>query len=129
MAGPLGQYTLGQGHVKDKIPAYTMGTGHVKFFYDKGKYLYLRTLDLYHECKKRGFNVEQKIYRHHPKGLDNLWFPDDLARAINLARIGERIQEKPHLYTWYGHKIYNEDGSIPEFIEANIPVPSLRKMI
>lgn len=36
---------------------FTLGTGHVRFFYDKGAYTFHRYLNIYSECKARGFNI------------------------------------------------------------------------
>lgn len=84
---------------------YCMGAGHVKFFYDKGSFLCWRTVELYNELCKRGFNVKQKLYRPHPEGLNNHWFPSDIDREVCRARIAERIASNPSFYSFYGQKI------------------------
>lgn len=96
-------YKLAQ-HLDD-YGKYKMGEGHVKFFYNKGKYLAMRTDELYKECKKRGFDVQKKLYKSHPAGLNEHWFPTDLDRDICRARIMDRINERPEFYTYYRQKI------------------------
>ena len=70
---------------------YKMGKGHVLHFYNKGLYLAKHTNDLYHECIRRGFNVQLKIYRMHEEGLNEDWSPtlDDI--YANLERIYYKI--------------------------------------
>ena len=84
----------------EEVPRYTMGEGHVKFFYDKGAYLRKRCNDLWHECKARGFNVATKIYPYHEEGLHGDWTPDTLDLEVNIARIQQKLDEKPDFYKW-----------------------------
>jgi len=75
------------------IPAkFTLGTGHVKFFYNKLYYLKRRYLEIYGECRLRGFNVQ-----HYASAWDNC--PDHLMNDFNPAQedielIRQRIKER-----------------------------------
>ena len=77
----------------DGIPdKFKLGTGHVKFFYNKLFYLFKRYIELYTECKNRGFNVQNYIgaWDNVPKELMN----DYKVRANDIRIIRERINEK-----------------------------------
>lgn len=78
------------------IPSnYRLGTGHVKFFYDKGTWLKRRfELEIVPELIKRGFKLNFKEYRNHPKGWDNDYYPTEEAISINRKRIKERLGGK-----------------------------------
>tara|TARA_R110000796_G_scaffold59008_1_gene135910 strand:- start:4165 stop:4590 length:426 start_codon:yes stop_codon:yes gene_type:complete len=80
--------------IKDIPAQYKLGSGHVKFFYDKLYYLYKRYCDLYDECIKRGFNVQDYslVFENVPDNLFNDWQPDhNLVRPIIVQRINERL--------------------------------------
>ncbi|NUJ97364.1 deoxyribonuclease [Candidatus Gracilibacteria bacterium] len=84
---------------------YTLGSGHVKFFYDKMEFLRLRYSELYDECLKRGFKVQN--YGENFLGLAgefyNNYFPDDEAIEISKARLKEKY--KPNFYKYYGKDV------------------------
>ena len=47
------------GYMESKVPKkFTLNNGHVYFFYNKGKYLHNRYLQLIEEMKQRGFNPD-----------------------------------------------------------------------
>jgi len=78
----------------DKIPArFTLGTGHVSFFYDKLGYLLNRYQDLYNECCRRGYNVQnyESAWEGVPSGLMNNYTPTDVDISIVRERIAERL--------------------------------------
>lgn len=81
---------------------YTLWTGHVKFFYDKLKFLQKRYLEIYNECLKRWFNIQN--YSSNFLWLDanlyNDYFPDEKAIEINRQRLKEKF--KPNFYRYYG---------------------------
>ena len=77
----------------DNIPdKFKLGIGHVKFFYNKLLYLKNRYTNLYEECMKRGFNVQNysNAWDNVPKTLMNDYVPTNRDRKI----IKERIKHK-----------------------------------
>ena len=88
---------------------YTLNKGHVMFFYNKKRFLIDRWLDLIMELRNRGFNIDPAARTVHWDALDKFpqtdWIPDSHALSINLARIEERINQKPHWYRRYGKPI------------------------
>ena len=77
----------------DGIPKrFKLGTGHVKFFYNKLLYLKFRYAQLYVECIKRGFNVQNYIgaWNDIPEELMN----DYQVQDNDIKIIKERINEK-----------------------------------
>lgn len=83
----------------EKPHIFRLGPGHVKFFYDKMMYLYKRYLDLYAECRLRGYNVECyattfTIAMQYRPELFNDWKPEPWARII----IQERILSKSKVF-------------------------------
>ena len=77
----------------DGIPEkFKLGPGHVKFFYNKLLYLKNRYIELYKECIKRGFNVQNYIdaWNNVPEDLMN----DYKVEANDIKIIKERIKEK-----------------------------------
>ena len=77
----------------DNIPdKFKLGIGHVKFFYNKLLYLKNRYTNLYEECMKRGFNVQNysNAWDNVPKTLMNDYIPTNRDRKI----IKERIKHK-----------------------------------
>ena len=82
---------------------FTLNTGHVKFFYNKGKYLHKRYLELIHEMKARGMNPdpERKFKREQcPDELYLDWDPSWEEQLIVRQRLEERIAQKPDWYRW-----------------------------
>ena len=79
---------------------YTLGKGHVVFFYNKGLYLKQRFDDILQELVKRGYNCKFDSYRLHPDGLNDEWYPNSAAIAINMQRLVEKFQigQKHTLY-------------------------------
>ena len=91
------------GYNESKVPKkYTLNKGHVYFFYNKGKYLHKRYLDLISEMKSRGFSPSED--RKFPKeifiinNLYNNWVPDNNDLLLIRERINQKIQIKP---SWY----------------------------
>jgi len=89
----------------DKIPkVFTLNKGHVTFFYNKGKYLFLRYQLLIKEMIARGFHPDKN--RKFPKkifieyNLFNNWEPLSIDLKIIRKRIAEKIKKKPN---WYRH--------------------------
>lgn len=88
---------------------YTLNKGHVMFFYDKKKYLLNRWLSLIEELYRRGYAIDPSARTVHWSALDKFpqtdWHPDSQAVSINMQRIEERINQKPHWYRRYGKPI------------------------
>lgn len=89
---------------KNSLPKdFTLNKGHVKFFYNKGKYLYNRYLDLVEEMKSRGMSPDpDRIFKREqwPDDLFQDWSPTDRDLLIIRERIKEKIQQKPNWYRW-----------------------------
>lgn len=84
-----GRYNL------NSIPSkFTLGKGHVSFFYDKLKYLKERYVELYQECKKRGFNVQnyESCWNGLPASLMNDYTPTEEDIKIITERINDRLE-------------------------------------
>ena len=82
---------------------FTLNKGHVSFFYNKGKYLYNRYLDLVEEMKQRGMKPDplRKFKREQwPDELFHDWAPHDRDLLIVRERIEARIAQKPNWYRW-----------------------------
>ena len=84
---------------------FKLGTGHVMFFYDKGKYLFKRYIQMRKELIKRGYKLdasrEFKVTQF-PTEYYNDWEPTIQDQEIIRKRIEERIQQKPEWYRHYG---------------------------
>ena len=78
----------------DKIPKeFSLGKGHVSFFYNKLGYLKNRYLELYNECRERGFNVQSYIssWDGIPETLMNDYTPTEKDVVIVRERIADRL--------------------------------------
>jgi len=88
----------GKANLKDVPQEFSLGKGHVRFFYNKQKYLHSRYVQIYGECKRRGFNVQNysaawvTVKRLRPE-LWNDWTP-----AYEVAHLlAKRINDRLHL--------------------------------
>lgn len=83
----------GRYNLKSIPPQFTLGKGHVSFFYDKLGYLKERYVDLYNECRARGFNVQnyEASWNDVPKELMNGYVPTSRDIEIIRERIAERL--------------------------------------
>ena len=86
----------GKYSMDNQPDTFKLGTGHVKFFYDKLLYLKHRYNELYNECKKRGFNIQNynDAWKGAPKHLMNDYTPTERDRNIIKERISERLNKK-----------------------------------
>ena len=107
MVGPSLQRSLKSPNwnkTKETLPKeFTLNKGHVKFFYNKGKYLYNRYLELIKEMKNRGMRPDplRKFKREQwPDELFNDWTPSANDLEIIRERIQLRIKQKPNWYRW-----------------------------
>lgn len=77
------------------IPSsFTLGTGHVKFFYNKLGYLLERYREIYAECLRRGYNVQDYsgAWDNVPSDLMGSWIPSEQDTQIIRNRIAEKLQ-------------------------------------
>ena len=107
MVGPSLQRSLKSPNwnkTKETLPKeFTLNKGHVKFFYNKGKYLYNRYLELIKEMKNRGMRPDplRKFTREQwPDELFNDWMPSAKDLEIIRERIQLRKKQKPNWYRW-----------------------------
>jgi len=90
----------------ENIPdKFCLWTGHVKFFYNKLSWLYARYTELYEECLKRWFNVQNYkdtfTNENISANLFNWYIPNKEDINISNKRIQEKIQQKPLFYRYY----------------------------
>lgn len=88
-------------------PNFTLWTGHVKFFYNKLWFLKTRYIEIYNECLKRWFAVQNYIenFSGIPKKLFWEFEPSEKDLEISQKRIQEKLDAKPGFYRYYGKKI------------------------
>ena len=89
---------------KQQLPkVYTLNKGHVSFFYNKGKYLAKRYLELRKELLLRGYDIDLtrdfKV-EQWPAELYNDWTPTVEEQAIARSRIAYRFSQKSDWYKW-----------------------------
>ena len=73
---------------------FTLGTGHVSFFYTRLGYLKQRYIELYNECKRRGFNVQnyEDCWDNVPPNLMGDYIPTEKAIQLITERIKDRLE-------------------------------------
>ena len=91
------------GYREDRIPKrYTLNKGHVYFFYNKGRYLHMRYIELRKQMKIRGFKPDDDrifpVTIFKDNGLYNDWTPLMEDYKIIRKRIEEKIAMKPNWY-------------------------------
>ena len=98
---------------KEQLPKeFTLNIGHVKFFYNKGKYLYKRYLELIDEMKNRGMspNPERRFKKEQwPIDLYQDWEPQEKDIELIRIRIQEKINEKPTWYRWTKNNLIEQE--------------------
>ena len=92
----------------ENIPEkFVLWTGHVKFFYDKLWFLKKRYIQLYEECKKRWFTVQDYIWNFD--WIDEKFFwefsPSKKDLEISKTRIREKLDAKSGFYKYYRKNI------------------------
>lgn len=82
----------GKAKIKDIPIQFKLGKGHVKFFYNKCGYLLKRYKEIYKECLKRGYKIQN---------YENAWnnIPDELMGDYepsieDIKVVEERIKER-----------------------------------
>ena len=92
------------GYQESKVPKnFTLNNGHVYFFYNKGKYLHERYLDLVNEMKSRGMrpDPERQFKKEQwPSEFYKDWEPNEKDIELIRKRIKEKINKKPGWYRW-----------------------------
>lgn len=83
----------GKAKIENIPDKFCLGKGHVKFFYDKQKYLLKRYLEIYTECKLRGFNVQSfaEAWIGVPRNLLNDYSPTARDQYMVRLRIKQRL--------------------------------------
>ncbi len=76
---------------------------HVKFFYNKLWFLKNRYLELFSECQKRWFNVENYVSNFENIDISLFWdfIPTKEDLEISKKRIQEKIEKNPWFYKYY----------------------------
>lgn len=83
------------GKVKVKhIPTFRLGTGHVHFFTDRLGYLRKRYIEVYNECIRRGFNVQNYLsaWDGIPEELMGDYTPTSEDRKLIEERISSKLK-------------------------------------
>ncbi len=115
---------------KKNLPKeFTLNVGHVKFFYNKGKYLHKRYLELIHEMQSRGMNPNpNRLFKKEqwPKDLYKDWEPNPKDIELIRERIAEKIKQKPNWYRWTSKLNKKEivDVSYQSLVLNNNPMSS-----
>jgi hypothetical protein len=87
------QVVSGKLKTDKPIPdSFKLGSGHVRFFIDKQLYLKNRYNELYEECLKRGYNVQNysECWENVPTKLMNDYSPT----KEDIQKIETRIRER-----------------------------------
>lgn len=94
--------TIPKEKTLQSIPkAFTLNAGHVKFFFNKLTFLEKRYESLKAEMRARGYFVAEsrdQNFDGFPSEFYSDWEPTPVARELVLARITERVAQKPWLY-------------------------------
>ena len=83
----------GRYNLKTAPNEFTLGKGHVSFFYTRLGYLKDRYIELYNECRARGFNVQSYVssWDGVPAELMGGYTPTDRDIQIVSERIKDRL--------------------------------------
>lgn len=86
----------GKAIVKDIPETFRLGAGHVKFFYDKLGYLLNRYRELYAECLRRGFNVQDYsgAWDEVPSHLMGDYTPTESDKALIQELIRSKLRAR-----------------------------------
>lgn len=85
----------GRFNLEGQPSKFTLGKGHVKFFYTRLLYLKNRYIEIYNECKKRDFKVQNYIssWDNIPKEFMNDYKPTREDIEIITQRIKEKLNK------------------------------------
>lgn len=83
----------GKYNLKTAPAEFTLGRGHVSFFYPRLGYLKKRYIELYNECRARGFNVQSYLnaWDGVPPELMGDYTPTERDIKIISERIADRL--------------------------------------
>lgn len=86
---------IGVNNIPD---TFRLGTGHVKFFVNKLGYLLDRYNEVYNECLKRGYKVQNysSAWQGVPKDLMGRYEPTDRDREIVMERLISKDKAYKH---------------------------------
>lgn len=82
----------GKARLMDIPDKFTLGKGHVKFFYNKILFLKYRYVNIYEECRRRGFNIT--YYGEAFEGINPKLMNDYKPTAEDIAIVKYRIRSK-----------------------------------
>lgn len=90
---------------------FTLGTGHVMFFATKGGFTLDRYIEIYNECIKRGFKVEDYRKNWDVYNILNNYKPTKNEYQLLLERISDRLlNTKKKNWHYYGNIITKEEA-------------------
>lgn len=94
----------------DRLPSkFCLGKGHVLFFVDRPNYTLDRYFKIYHECLRRGFDVQRyaENWDCYPEwSFGKLTRVTSESKAIVVERISDRIlSSSKKFFHYYGEKI------------------------
>lgn len=90
---------------------FTLGTGHVMFFATKGGFTLDRYIEIYNECIKRGFKVEDYRKNWDVYNILNDYKPTKNEYQLLLERISDRLlNTKKKNWHYYGNIITKEEA-------------------
>lgn len=98
-------------HFSDVPIEFTLGKGHVLFFINKSTFTLNRYIEIYDECLKRGFEVEDYrsnwiVYKEH-----NDYIVTKKEYTILVDRIEDRLlNTKKDFWHYYGKKMSKTDA-------------------
>lgn len=90
---------------------FTLGTGHVMFFATNGGFTLDRYIEIYNECIKRGFKVEDYRKNWDVYNILNNYKPTKNEYQLLLERISDRLlNTKKKNWHYYGNIITKEEA-------------------
>jgi len=85
----------GRAKIENIPEKFCLGKGHVKFFYNKLSYLFDRYIDIYAECKVRGFDVQcySTAWQDTPPELWGDFKPTKADKQLIIDRINSKLNK------------------------------------
>jgi hypothetical protein len=92
---------------------FTLGKGHMLFGVYHPAYALNRYKQVFNECIKRGYKIEDESWRWDVYGnFRNDYKETGLEKNILIERMSERISSSPKVYFHYNHKRISKEESI-----------------